>query len=589
MEKESALTKLESIDLLSINDLSSLDAEINFYVADYQRGYRWGSEQVEQLLKDIHENPKGKTYCLQPVMLTKREAASDSFSFEVIDGQQRLTTLYILLKVLTKRGNKYKLPFSIDYATRKACIEFLKNIHHHPFVANNEAIEEGWKAIRKEDKNVDNCHLFNAYHTIFRWLEQKKISETEFLEKIVNDVKLIWHPVTVTESTNAKKLFRNLNSGKIRLTSSDLIKALFVLHFQNQNLPITRRNQLKTEFANQWNEIEKQLNQDDFWFFINNGENDDYATRIALLFDIITGSTKITNKYASYLKYAEGTEILDWKKILDLFRKIHEWYTNEKYYHRIGFLVNCRRMTFPDIIYLYNAHKGKPKSFFYSQLEKAIDGFKKSIDFSAINYKDRPNDCKHLLLLYNILIFEKDFPKQKFPFDMYVNEEWSLEHIHPQNPQDFSKIEDVVFWLEDTRRTLQHKNILKAEKLPVIEKIEAFMSEVKDVNTQYNKERKMRIREIKDLLEVEVATHKISNLTLLDRTTNSKLGNGLFKNKRDIVLKIDGHDAENYVPYATVNCFVKRYTSKDHLQNEFWSDADAESYLDNIKSVIYGE
>lgn len=587
MEKEFSINKLENIDLLSINDLGIIDSEISFYVADYQRGYRWESEQVKQLLKDIHQNPKGKTYCLQPVMLTKKEDANHSF--EVIDGQQRLTTLFIILKVLNKRGNKFQLPFTIDYATRKSCIGFLKDIEAHPFVTQKDDIEVSWDAVPDQDKNVDNYHLFSSYHTIFQWLEQAEINESEFLEKVVKDVKLIWHPVTVTESSNAKKLFRNINSGKIRLTSSDLIKALFVLLYQNLNLPLAKRNQLKTEFANQWNEIEKQLNQDSFWFFINNGENENFATRIALLFDIVTKNTATANKYASYLKYAEGLEPLDWKKIVDVFRKIHEWYTDEKYYHRIGFLVNSKKMSFSDIVNLYDTHKTKPKSVFYNELEKTIENFKKSFDLSSINYKDQRFTCKNVLLLYNILIFEKDFPKQKFPFDMYVNEEWSLEHIHPQNPQDFTNIDDVLFWLEDTKNTLHQKNKLQDENLPVMEKIDAFIIEAKSVNTIYNKEKKDKIREIKDLLEMEVATHKINNLALLDKTTNSKLGNGLFKNKREIILKIDGEDEGNYVPYATVNCFLKRYTSKNNLQNEFWSETDAESYLENIKTVMYGK
>lgn len=588
MERETTINNFEIIDLISINDFKVAKSEINFYVADYQRGYRWEAVQIMQLLNDINENPIGKTYCLQPLMLTKKESVNDNIQFEVIDGQQRLTTLFIILKVLNKRGKAYQLPFTIDYATRKPCIAFLKNIDSISFVAKKEEIEERWYNISKTDQNVDNYHLFNSYQTISLWFDYLKIDENKFLEKVIKDVKLIWYPVVVSASSNAKKLFRNINSGKIRLTSSDLIKALFVLHFQDQNIPISTRNNKKVEFSNQWNEIEKQLNQDDFWFFINNGKNEKYATRIALLFDIITNCTESKSNYASYLKYADHSEDLDWKKVVDLFRKIHEWYTDERYYHRIGFLVNSGQLSFYDIVKLYKKNSNQPKSYFYNELEEKITEYKSSIDLNKINYKSDPFTCKIVLLLYNILLFEKDFPKQKFPFDMYVNEEWSLEHIHPQNPQDFKKIEDVKFWLQDTKKTLNQK-YKEGEHLPVVDKIDVFIAGIEDENTPYNKERKELIKEIKDLLDTELATHKISNLSLLDKATNSKLGNALFKNKREIVLKINNSKLDNYVPYATVNCFVKRFSGKDNLQNEFWSEADADSYMDNIKAILYGE
>ena len=65
-----------------------------FYVPSYQRGYRWTEHEVTALLDDIYEfsTEGGKRYCLQPLIVKHR----DDGSFEVVDGQQRLTTVYIL-------------------------------------------------------------------------------------------------------------------------------------------------------------------------------------------------------------------------------------------------------------------------------------------------------------------------------------------------------------------------------------------------------------------------------------------------------------------------------------------------------------
>ena len=66
-----------------------------FVIPSYQRGYRWEPLQVRTLLDDIYQNGQ-KTYCLQPVVVRQMENGK----YELIDGQQRLTTLYILIKYL---------------------------------------------------------------------------------------------------------------------------------------------------------------------------------------------------------------------------------------------------------------------------------------------------------------------------------------------------------------------------------------------------------------------------------------------------------------------------------------------------------
>ena len=90
---------------------TKLVAEIkgDFYVPSYQRGYRWEKKQVEDLLNDIKDFidkrsanlvKENEFYCLQPVVVYK----TSDYNYDVIDGQQRLTTLYLILQAL-KNGN----------------------------------------------------------------------------------------------------------------------------------------------------------------------------------------------------------------------------------------------------------------------------------------------------------------------------------------------------------------------------------------------------------------------------------------------------------------------------------------------------
>ena len=73
-----------------------LEIEGKFWVPDYQRGYRWGTTEVELLLNDIMENREqhGKNYYLQPIVVK----TIDKDYYELIDGQQRLTTSMLLIK-----------------------------------------------------------------------------------------------------------------------------------------------------------------------------------------------------------------------------------------------------------------------------------------------------------------------------------------------------------------------------------------------------------------------------------------------------------------------------------------------------------
>ena len=84
-----------------------LDGEHHFVIPSFQRGYRWEEKQVTDLLEDIKQfanddNVKSDSYFLQPVVV-KACKYNGKDAYEVLDGQQRLTTMLLLLKRLMKR------------------------------------------------------------------------------------------------------------------------------------------------------------------------------------------------------------------------------------------------------------------------------------------------------------------------------------------------------------------------------------------------------------------------------------------------------------------------------------------------------
>lgn len=95
----------------------------HFFVDKYQRGYKWDVRQVLDILEDIEAfKPLGKRfYCLQPVVVRSVEQDSRN-AYELIDGQQRLTTIFIILKALSDPI------YTVDYQTRKGSASFLSDI-----------------------------------------------------------------------------------------------------------------------------------------------------------------------------------------------------------------------------------------------------------------------------------------------------------------------------------------------------------------------------------------------------------------------------------------------------------------------------
>lgn len=239
-----------------------------FYVPSYQRGYRWTSSQVEALLNDLWEFTQkqpaviGEFYCLQPVIVQQRinkdegssepQAGESQKCYELVDGQQRLTTLYILLKYLLAKEQEsaHKL-YELQYESRKGFGDFLQKI-----------TEE------KDADNIDACHALNAYKTIHEWFDKNKNAKDELRDLLLpaygkkgKSVRVIWYEVD--EKTDLVREFLSINNGKISLTEAELIKALFLKKGSSSStLDIDYR-------ALEWERIENALQRPDFWHFLS--------------------------------------------------------------------------------------------------------------------------------------------------------------------------------------------------------------------------------------------------------------------------------------------------------------------------------
>jgi uncharacterized protein with ParB-like and HNH nuclease domain len=526
-----------------------------FIVPYYQRGYRWGESQVAQLLNDILDfSEKNKSesefYFLQPIVVKSREEG-----WELIDGQQRLTTIAIILKVIEKI---LKRPISED---DKAifCLKYEVRFTHNDGKEGSTDFgelfkidfEELCKDENKRNENIDFYCICKAYDTIGGWFGGKKDLAENFLSTLLKKVKVMWY--AVEENADGVEIFSRLNRGKIPLTNAELIKALFLRrsNFPNADEEQVRLKQL--QIAAEWDEIERTLQRDDFRFFIfdenNKNFSRNYDTRIEYIFDIEYNRKKDHEDYYTFFEVykelkPENIESV-WKKIKSFFNTLKEWYEDNELYHLIGYLVTTG-MDISSIKKKYNDkekdNEMKTKSEFRSYLKDEIKG---KIGFKDNNFEEirdlryGDDNLKRVLLLFNVLISLKNKGVYgRFPFDRYKKVRWEIEHVVPQTEQMDQGLE--------TKQT-------------------------EDENTQ-------------ELEWDEDEKHQINNLVLLDRETNRnrEYGNSHFYKKRSIILK--KIEKGSFVPIGTQYVFLKAFSEQvDNLTFwTKWTKEDGENYVNTI-------
>ncbi len=172
----------------------------NFIVPAYQRGYRW-KEEVKMLLDDINEIPDGAKYCLQPIVVKKLQ----DDKYELIDGQQRLTTLFLIWSYIRTFRPKLTQKYSIEYEIREKSKDFLNNID--------------FDNPNKDSDNIDEYFINEAVMTIKQWFDATLDADNAaslMADKLNNKVNVIWYEID--DSEDARLLFTRLNIGKIPLT-----------------------------------------------------------------------------------------------------------------------------------------------------------------------------------------------------------------------------------------------------------------------------------------------------------------------------------------------------------------------------------
>lgn len=614
-----------------------LTGNYQFSIPSYQRGYRWESteaggedeqeaKQVDDLLNDltyfVTSNPHKKAnYYLQPLMVKPRLLADGSYEWDVLDGQQRLTTMLLVLKCLKERlygGQQFGL-YELKYANRKQLdfnrITFDRASADYDFPMANE--------------NLDSYYVRKAKDRIERWYDNELSNNPSLSDKFkemlfypdetrgVNSspalrAKFIWYNVQALQpgapQLNGNRqhdieVFNRLNRGKISLTDSELIKALFLLCIKVA--PAYGSSLLTPEtLVRKWDDMGKKFQNEEFWNMIA-PKGADYSNRLDLLFDFIkdcSGNGK-GSAYRFYYKKMHGlltspdinkVEEL-WTEVKQYFDTLCKWHENVHKHNFIGYLIENGE----DLANIYSSPDLETK------IRKGL-GLENVDEIDTLRYYDNEGykKIRKALLLFNVLTCDKF--GQKFPFNLYRDNTFDVEHVNSQTDNPIEKIDEKIAWVKQQaipclwidRNETDTNGILTSGAREARDLITEGVQFLRDVKLNNNRDTGSKFKGYRTAVEYYYASGNrntgmfekdaIGNLALLNSSINREYKNALFPQKLRTLKRSDQEGV--YIPLCTKYMFLKYYSNPQANVSAFsmmrWRQEDQDEYTEAIKESI---
>lgn len=591
--------------------IAELIGKGSFCIPKYQRGYRWTQDEVEKLLNDIYEFSTDKTdsseyYCLQPIVVKKTEEGW----YRIVDGQQRITTISLILGAIPVSENLQK--------DSKIIIEY---------------------EVADKTPNLDQYYKRKANEVIKNWKNSE--AKNKLKESLLYYTKVIWYELDKDEEEH--KVFERLNVGKIPLTSAELIKAA-LLNSKN----FTRDSELsKIQLALQWDEVEHTLQDDAFWCFLSN-DTDKTSTRIDRIFELYYAETDSgRNIFEIFREKSGGGYQEEWNKIYNFFRRNVDLFNDPQAQGMMGFVYFNKKTKPKEIKNIFfkkeNNEELRTKEEIIVKLKNycatnicndneiknlSSEDSKKHIKeyIENLSYEKNKENINNILLLANI--GKATFDGNKFPFDKYKifknNDEYEkinydIEHISSQTENDLSNEKEKFIYLLSLlvaySNEINRNNELDIESLrkdQIDNKEWASLSKLfKDYNIIKPEDldiekpedlKKSDLKKIKDILNKNdickkyidddgIDTDSIGNLVLLDSKTNRSYKNEVFVLKKDCIFK-----SKNFIPPLTICAFMRvRVPDKNSEDVEIssyvsqdvkWNNSDCELNKNNIINSI---
>lgn len=615
--------------MVSIRTLS----DYKFEIPVYQRGFRWTRQQIKELIDDLYEFSKDaskSTYCLQNVTVRKKVNENGEDIYEVIDGQQRLTAIWLLIMSYmdSKKYDDELMPvYSLAYEEKAGLTKYVADITQN-VVATPSSVNIVNIA---HPKDIDSSFIYDAFEFIINSYKSGGNKYSAVLSAIFNDeflsdkkqISIIWNeidPVGVDDSEQTKYIidrFSNLNANKIPLTESELIKAYFI-----DSLSIDKAQ----EFSLQWEEMERGLNNEEFWWFISSGQDEE--TRTDILFRVHLNAAKTIDSNGQHnLSRLISQKLIDtesaydeWAQIVQIYNTLNDWYKDYYYYHVIGLIIAIEKESASSIIKsLYDAYNHSSKKEFKELLKKRIrkencykipfltegggdwnieqanEILLEGRDNKEISYIRNKALVKPILLLFNVSLLlnaysiNSENAAERFSFKIYKSRSnpIEIEHINPQHLEGKK--------LDGSEYTSDEKKTWALSTIEVIEDAEIKSTLSDEINVaNWSNQNKTLIERIESAAQLNA----LSNLTLLDKNLNIRYGDNFFREKRNHILAAR---FGNPVPYGdsisyyeqsvifpgTMWVFMRQYNGIIDNDRDRWDANDRQEYINCMQKSIF--
>ena len=558
----------------------------------YQRGYKWEPKVVRKLLNDIDNfNPDdNKFYCLQNITIVPK-----GDSFNVVDGQQRLTTMVVLLSFLGKKDlvkNKVRFP---ENSIREETNRFINGL-----ITNNEdeLVTNNWELFIAQNPNYDHqdiYYLFSTHNTIKDWFENIKkypaqFDNKKYLTKLLENVKFIVN--RIDGENDEEKIFGNLNTKRVPLDGADLVRAILITRVAHEEQKreddiknVVRVNERRVRIGWELDEINNWWSQVDVSAFfgklisikseeISEGnklfKDEKFPLNsLLLLFAEKNGKPLLT---LDFIEEKNNKALELYRELMKLNSTLQDWFQDREIYHFLGFLFNQSKLKFKDVWSDWSIKADSRDSFIKllkERIKNEIFGENNAINLEGINwYEDEKTNLIRILILLDVILSIKN--NQPFmPVSSFYRQGYDVEHIFPQNPKEVRDKKSHIEFL--------NKYVLKE---PNNEILNGFNDKIND--PVYQDELEGFIQHHTQSIKI----NSIGNLVLLDSSKNKSISNNPYYIKRGLL--IDDINRGVFMRPHTLKVFVRYFDSGRDPNNDssYWTNIDIEANEKAINSSL---
>ncbi|GAA7626481.1 DUF262 domain-containing protein [Helicobacter pylori] len=565
------MAKIESNDL-NLRDI--LKDELYYQIPIYQRPYQWTEENCEKLLDDLffnYEDDRESDYfCGSLVLILISEDPKKAKTYDIVDGQQRLSTFILLAKVLAALYSERLTEESKDYLQESLITKYGKKDRlNFSAVGFNSKKDFQYALTSFNDvpiSNNKNNYLKNAI-CLKNYLRKKEIEDiNDFIEWLY--LKVVFITITCPDADKVLRIFNVLNARGLALNATDIFKGELLKHAKEHE---------QEEFVSRWNDLSQKCSDNDlaietlFSWYLN-------------YLNPVTSKEKKEKRLVTWFKNLNKTPLEYLKGVEDFYNAYGEVLEmQDRYAHLLSYkddnyliVILCA-----SLLHRYN--------------ESEIEALKELLvkfyyqDWVAGQTKTtRSQTCCNII---NALKEKKSVENIASIVKKYLNDK-NITQRFKENLQDSNLYTKFYF----TGKTPKTNSWLK----PILILVEYFMSD--NANPAYIKmDDDLHVERIlpqnpdpssqwvKDFSEEEreLYTHSLANLTLLGGKKNTKalsqVLNQDFKEKKEIYM---GKTIvlDNKKTFRVMTCYDM--TKNDVCRYTEWTPKSLEKRKEELIQII---